>query len=74
MHLVLLFCICYIPSAQSTFGPFMIGFFRARDALKAGSEAAAASRESSRDTLHLFLGQLPQTLQREVSPFTRSRL
>lgn len=38
------------------------------------SEAAAASRESSRDTLHLFLGQLPQTLQREVSPFTRSHL
>lgn len=35
MHLVLLFCICCIPSAQSTFGPFMIGFFRARDVLKA---------------------------------------
>lgn len=80
MHLVLLFCICCIPSAQSTFGPFMIGFFRARDVLKAADIMCSQFRSCrcqqgilSRHPAFIF-GSAAQTLQREVSPFTRSRL
>lgn len=56
---------------------FFLFFFRAGELLKAADAVCSQFRSchSQQGILqrHLFLDKLPQTLQHEVSPFTRSR-